>query len=818
MASENQEVNFEANVADNHEAMNNPAVNSGNNAANQENYDGFFRNFMQFMQNEVRRNPVNNPGGNIGNVGNARMVTVKQFKEMGPPEFFGNPDPLKAEAWLKQVTKIFEVLRCTEDQKVPFATFMLRGEADHWWESVKRLHPAALEMSWVEFQEMFNDKYFPESIRHMKEVEFIKLEQNNMTVSQYEAKFAELSRFAPHLANDESRMIRMFQKGLKWKIRQHLISTKFELFSNIVDRAHVVEQEVEMMQSGDNNRQRERNYEFNRNDGTNQRSNNNQQGGNYHARGGNHFGGNSGNDSRRNDSRENNFKKRRFEDQRRAPVPVPVSAPAPATVSRSGGRPPIKCFKCGQEGHISPNCTQQSKVCYNCGKDGHIARFCPATKSSPAVMVAPKASTSKPTVQGRAFVVTSQKEWNPNEVITGKLILNSEEVYALLDTGSTHSFISPACAQRLNLTPENLDFNLSVETPLGEIAITSTVYKSCLVQIGNLTLPFDLNSLEMNEFDVILGIDWLTTHHAKIDCFQRTISFHIPNEPVIQIQATKPLRSIAVISSHKAIRLLKNGCQAFLAHITVLNKNTSDLKDIPIVNEFSDVFPEELPGLPPNREIEFCIDLEPGTKPISKAPYRMAPVELQELKVQLQELLDTGFIRPSTSPWGAPVLFVKKKDGSMRLCVDYRELNRVTIKNRYPLPRIDDMFDQLQGAQYFSKIDLRSGYHQLKVKTDDIPKTAFRTRYGHYEFLVMPFGLTNAPAAFMDIMNRIFKEYLDHFVVVFIDDILIYSRSREDHEQHLRLILQKLRENKMYAKLKKCEFWLKEVSFIGHVV
>ncbi|NDK30177.1 reverse transcriptase family protein, partial [Nesterenkonia haasae] len=191
--------------------------------------------------------------------------------------------------------------------------------------------------------------------------------------------------------------------------------------------------------------------------------------------------------------------------------------------------------------------------------------------------------------------------------------------------------------------------------------------------------------------------------------------------------------------------------------------------------------PEELPGLPPEREIEFCIDLEPGTKPISKAPYRMAPIELQELKTQLQELLDIGFIRPSTSPWGAPVLFVKKKDGSMRLCIDYRELNHVTIKNRYPLPRIDDLFDQLQGAKFFSKIDLRSGYHQLKIRTDDIPKTAFRTRYGHYEFLVMSFGLTNAPAAFMDMMNRVFKEYLDHFVVVFIDDILIYSKSREDH-------------------------------------
>ncbi|KAK1682066.1 hypothetical protein QYE76_042914 [Lolium multiflorum] len=228
--------------------------------------------------------------------------------------------------------------------------------------------------------------------------------------------------------------------------------------------------------------------------------------------------------------------------------------------------------------------------------------------------------------------------------------------------------------------------------------------------------------------------------------------------------------------------------------------------------------PDAVMGMPPDREVEFLIELLPGTGPIAKRPYPMSTDELKELKKQLKEQLVKGFIRESSSPWGAPVLFVEKKDKSQRLVMDYRSLNEVTIKNKYPLPRINDLFDQLEGASVFSKIDLRSGYFQLKIREHDIPKTAFVTRYGSYEYTVMPFGLTNAPSYFMNMMNKVFMEFLDKFVVVFIDDILIYSKSKEEHEQHLRLILEKLREHKLYAKFSKCEFWLSEVGFLGHVI
>jgi hypothetical protein len=318
---------------------------------------------------------------------------------------------------------------------------------------------------------------------------------------------------------------------------------------------------------------------------------------------------------------------------------------------------------------------------------------------------------------------------------------------------------------------------------------------------------FAANLIVINNsgFDVILGMDWLGAVHASIDCRKKKVIFRIPNHPEFEFCAGESSLGPVVYRGVPKMRLLE------------MLDTSGDVVPL-VVREFLDVFPEELPGLPPDREVEFGIELQPGAAPVSKTPYRLAESESLILKEQIQELLDKGFVRPSSSPWGAPVLLVKKKDNSRRLCIDYRELNVVTVKNRYPLPRIDDLFDQLGGAAVFSKMDLRSGYHQVRVKAADVQKTAFRTRYGHYEFLVMPFGVTNAPAVFMDLMNRIFLPYLDKFVVVFLDDILVYSRNREEHAEHLRTVLQVLRENQLYRKLSKCEFWLDRVAFLGHVI
>ena len=238
-----------------------------------------------------------------------------------------------------------------------------------------------------------------------------------------------------------------------------------------------------------------------------------------------------------------------------------------------------------------------------------------------------------------------------------------------------------------------------------------------------------------------------------------------------------------------------------------------------MLNEFQDVFPNELPnGLPPKRAVDHAIETIPGSEPPSKSTYRLSYEETAELKKQLGDLLANGHVKPSVSPYGAPVLFVQKKEGTLRLCVDYRALNKITIKNRYPLLRIDELLDKLVNAKYFTKIDLRSGYHQIRIKKEDTQKTAFRTRYGHYEFLVMPFGLTNAPATFMTLMNDIFHEYLDKFVVIYLDDILVYSHTKEDHIDHLRVVLQTLRKHTLYGKITKCEFMKTRVEYLGHII
>ncbi|GJW48899.1 reverse transcriptase domain-containing protein [Tanacetum coccineum] len=399
--------------------------------------------------------------------------------------------------------------------------------------------------------------------------------------------------------------------------------------------------------------------------------------------------------------------------------------------------------------------------------------------------------------RARAYVVVKNPQQNPN-VVTCTFLLNDHYASVLFDSGAERSFVSIEFTPFIDIAPSALNTSYEVELADGKIVSTNTILRGCTLALFSHMFKIDLLPTRLGSFDVIVRMDWLSYNRAVIVCYEKIVRIPLPNGEILEIYGERLEKDPKSLSCIKA--------------------DEKRLDDIRTVRDFPEVFPDNLTGLPPVREIEFRIDLIPDALPVVKSPYRLAPSEMQELSNQLKEFQEKGFIRPSHSPWGEPVLFVKKKDGALRMCIDYRELNKLTIKNRYPLPRIDDLFDQLQGACCFSKIDLRLGYHQLRVRDEDIPKTAFRIRYGHFEFTVMTFGLTNAPAVFMDLMNHVCKSYLDKFVIMFIDDILIYSKTEEEHEAHLKTILDLLKEEKLYAKFSKCEFWLKEVQFLGHVV
>ncbi|RVW22176.1 Transposon Ty3-G Gag-Pol polyprotein [Vitis vinifera] len=459
-------------------------------------------------------------------------------------------------------------------------------------------------ITWRQFRKAFYKKYFPDSVRRQKVGEFIRLEQGDMTVAQYEAKFTELSRFSPQLIATEEEKALKFQDGLKPYLKNKISILKLGVYSEVVDRALIAEKDNEEL-----HQYREQQRKRNRSDGAH------------------------GNQAQRRSTSGRN--------QNKGKAAQNLDGACPTCGKKHGGRP----------------CYRETGACFGCGKQGHLIRDCP--ENTKFITGKPKEENKedkqKPKAQGRVFAMTHR------------------------DAQATSDVVTVSFAGLLGLPVASMDFDLIVATPVGDSVVASRMLRN-------------------------------SSYHASVDYFEKRVTFSIPGQPKFSFEGK---------------------------HV-----------DRPL---------QDLPGLPPEREVEFTIDLVPGTGPMSKAPYRMAPVELKELKVQLQE-----------------------------------ELNKVTVRNKYPLPRIDDLFDQLQGACVFFKIDLRSGYHQLRVRGEDVPKTAFRT--------------------------RVFKPYLDQFVVVFIDDILVYSRSREEHEGHLSMVLQTLRDKQLYAKLKKCEFWLDRISFLGHVV
>ncbi|KAA3453458.1 reverse transcriptase [Gossypium australe] len=623
--------------------------------------------------------------------------------------------PNTAEYWLEATECIMDDLDFTAEEKLKGIVSLLRDESYQWWLTV-RDGTMADDITWDFFKAAYQRKYVGSSYIDAQRKAFLNLVQGSKSVSEYEAEFLRLSRYAQGIvATKHERCVR-FEDWLRDELRVLIAPQREREFVVLVEKAKIVEEKM--------------------------------------AR----FG-------------------------------RPSQAAKPAATTQW----PTRCAQCGKS--HSGECWTGKRGCFECGSTEHRFRgggqqpqrgrgSTRGGNGSGRGRGAPGRGAGNTDARRPGWVYTARRreKGDAPDVIIDTFLIFGSPYTALIDVGSTHFYVDSSIVGTMNLAYGTSSREMIVISPLGHSIEVNKLYRDVPLELQGVVFPANLMELPFGEFDLILRMDWLVKYQASLDCAaKRMVLRSVEGEEVVMIGDRRSYLS-NVVSPLKAEKMVRKGCEAFMVHVCALEAKESTVGNVRTVKEFTDVFPEELPGLPLDREVEFGKDLLLGTAPVTIAPYRMAPKELVELKVQIQELLDRDFIRPSVSPWRAPVLFVKKKDGTMLICIDYRQLNKLTIKNKYPLPRIDDLFDQLKGASIFSKNDLRSGYHQLKVKE--------------------PISIRRRFALVMDTTNN----------------ILVYSKSEKEHDAHLHVALQIMREKQLFTKFSKCEFWLKEVIFLGHMV
>ncbi|GJW33667.1 putative reverse transcriptase domain-containing protein [Tanacetum coccineum] len=659
------------------------------------------------------------------------------FMKCNPTVFCGIKGPVELRRWFEKTESVFRINECVEGKKVRFAAATLEGPALTWWNT--KIVTMGLEtvnrMPWTKMKQLKIAEFCPiEEIQRM-EHELWNLKVKKYDIVAYTQRFNELALMCQRMGEvtsskpaDLNEVVRMAHKLMEQKSQ----ARNERIFEG-------KKQKWESFQSGNSR------GKGNQRDKSRQTLKNNQKQGNT-----------------------------------RAMVTAPTDGKLPLCercFTLHVGQCMIKCHMYGKVGHKSRYYKEKSVAiganaqpvwtCYDCGEQGHTKNRCSKKVKQEEVGE----------IHGRAYAIKDAEPTGPN-VVTGTFLLNNRYAYVLFDSGSDRSFVNTRFSSLLDIKPIKIEDSYEVELADGRIASTNTILKGFTLILVNHVFEIDLMPIELGKFNVIIGMDWLVKHDAVIVCGEKVVRIPYRDKTLI-VKGDKGVSRLKVISCIKARKYIEQGCHLFLAHITESKSKEKRMEDVPIIHDFPEVFPEELPGLPPSRQVEFQIDLVHGAAPIARAPYRLAPSEMKELSVQLQELLEKGFIHQSSSP-------------------------------------IDDLSDQLQGFSMYSKIDLRSGYHQLYIKEEDILITTFRTRYGHFEFQVMLFGLTNAPAVFMDLMNRVCKPYPDKFVIVFIDDILV--KDEEEQVKHLKIVLELLKKEKLYAKFLKCDFLLDLVQFLGHVI
>nr|XP_027099356.1 uncharacterized protein LOC113718666 [Coffea arabica] len=685
--------------------------------------------------------------------------------------------------WIRKCNKYFLLNKVPDEHKLLLVEMFLEGRADNWFQGIKLEKP---RLTWEEFGELLCQRFKGTCCRDIVE-EFNKLQQVG-TVEVYQEKFEELKTLMliQNPSFSEEYFISSFTSGLKEELKPMVKMLKPNTLSGVMEVAYLQEQTLRLQGRTvkDGNRVvAEPKFGMYRH----------------------HTSANGGVSAYK--LPQNSIPKVAPKNSDRSPEFKRLS-PQELQFRRSNGL----CFRCGEKFGVGHQCRQKHLNLMMYEEEEEDTEFQDAQGEQDEL-------TGNPGEPVEISLNALSDSLRRNTILLqGQLA--GEPVRILVDTGSSDSYIHHKLVSTQGIPFEYIK-PFTVTMGDGSLVTSGAHCPKVSWNVQNNKFCFDLRIMELGDWDLILGVDWMHNYSPiTFDFRQLKISmFHQGEVVTLHGAVTDATMELIRRKDLRGFLHEKRRCCAIAAQA---GKEDTTTQGVPgsitaVLEKFSGVF-QEPTQLPPNRSLDHQIPLKSGAQAFKMKPYRYPHSQKAEIEKQIADMLKSGIIKPSNSPYASPVLLVKKKDNTWRFCVDYRHLNDLTIKDRYPIPNIDELLDELYGAKFFSKIDLRSGYHQIRVKMADTHKTAFQTHQGHYEFLVMPFGLTNAPATFQALMNQVFEPFLRKFVLVFFDDILVYSATMDLHKEHLGQVLKVLQQNQLYAKLSKCSFAQQEVEYLGHVV